>query len=197
MAVSAQLTRVRLQKGQHLVKRGEVWYLETCSNARQRRRSLGTSDLEEATRLAATASDVEFRSSRHRSSRSKSPDISSMDITTVEDDSAVSLSSQAPLQPSVFLIMLAMGRGRAHGYSIMQELDRMSGGTLRMGPGTLYRCLVRMVADGLVEEIRERDQGSDSRRRYYRLTKRGFLVGRQETSRLRMILRAAKVRGIA
>ena len=197
MAASAQLTRVRLQKGQHLVKRGEVWYLETCIDARQRRRSLGTSDLEEATRLAATASEVEPRSSRHRSSQSSSSDRSTVDITTIEGDAASFLISPRSLQPSVFLIMLAMGRGRAHGYSIMRDLERMSGGTLRMGPGTLYRCLVRMVAEGLVEEIRGRGQGSDSRRKYYRLTKRGFLVGRQETSRLGMILRAAKARGIA
>lgn len=53
MAVQGQVTRIRLQKGRRLVKRGQVWYLETCVGGVQERRSLGTGDLQEATRRAA------------------------------------------------------------------------------------------------------------------------------------------------
>jgi hypothetical protein len=53
MKLPGSITRVRLQKGRHLVKRGDTWYLETCIEGFQDRRSLGTGDLQEATHRAA------------------------------------------------------------------------------------------------------------------------------------------------
>lgn len=53
MAVQGQITRIKLQKGRYLVKRREIWYLETCVHNLQERHSLDTSDLQEATRRAA------------------------------------------------------------------------------------------------------------------------------------------------
>jgi integrase len=55
---AAGVTRIRLQKGRHLVKRGDVWYLESCAEGRQLRRSLGTGDVQEATRKAAAGEEA-------------------------------------------------------------------------------------------------------------------------------------------
>ena len=80
-----------------------------------------------------------------------------------------------PLTPAVFHIPLTLADGEAHGYAIMQEVARRSGGTLRLGPGTLYGAVSRLLQDGVIEESEERpDPGmDDTRRRYYRLTAGG------------------------
>ena len=77
-----------------------------------------------------------------------------------------------PLSPTVFHILLALGEGDRHGYSIMQEVTARSDGQVRLGPGTLYGAIKRMIQDGLIEESDERPDPEldDERRRYYRLT---------------------------
>src|SRR5436305_6561177 len=83
-----------------------------------------------------------------------------------------------PLTPAVFHILIALADGEAHGYAIMQEVTRRSGGIVRLGPGTLYGAISRLLADGLIEESEQRPvpEMDDTRRRYYRLTKRGSEV---------------------
>jgi DNA-binding PadR family transcriptional regulator len=87
-----------------------------------------------------------------------------------------------PLTPAVLHILLALAEGERHGYAIMQSV----GGSLRMGPGTLYGTLKRLLAAGLVTESDERPdpEPSDVRRRYYALTPRGLEVLRAELERL-------------
>ncbi len=99
-----------------------------------------------------------------------------------------------PLTPAVFHIMLALGDGEAHGYAIMQDVSQRSGGTLRLGPGTLYGAIGRMLEDGLIEECEERPdpEMDDSRRRYYRLTTLGGGVLAAETKRMADLVRAAR-----
>ena len=77
-----------------------------------------------------------------------------------------------PLTPAVFHILLSLADGELHGYAIMQEVSVSSGGTMRMGPGTLYGTIKRLLADHWVEEAEERPDPNldDERRRYYRLT---------------------------
>jgi len=200
-----QLTRVRLQKGRHLVKRGEIWYLETCVRGLQERRSLGTGDLQDATRLAMD--DRESISTARRSleqgavgprarPRRDALDLTEMDISE-GGRSARSGEAVASLQPSAFVIMLAIGRGQVHGYGIMQEIERLSGGRLRMGAGTLYRLLQRLLVDKLIEEVDgERGEGGDERRRTYRLSGEGLSAAREQTSLWGMLLGAAKARGL-
>ena len=60
-----------------------------------------------------------------------------------------------PLTPAVFHIMLALAGGECHGYAIMQEVERLTGGLLNLGPGTLYRSIQRMLVDGLIEETKD------------------------------------------
>ena len=101
-----------------------------------------------------------------------------------------------PLTPPVFHILLALSEGERHGYAIMQEVAADTGGSLLLGPGTLYGCLKRMLAAGLVEESDERpDQElDDERRRYYRMTALGRSTVRAEASRLAGAVSAAKAR---
>lgn len=99
-----------------------------------------------------------------------------------------------PLTPAVFHILLALADGEKHGYAIMQEISERTGGTMRMGPGTLYGSLQRMLKDGLIVE--ELKTGSltarDERRRYYRLAGFGQRVLQAEARRLQALVRVAQ-----
>src|SRR3954454_22335852 len=101
-----------------------------------------------------------------------------------------------PLTPPVFHILLALADEERHGYGIMQDVARQTNGSLQLGPGTLYGCLKRMLAAGLVEESGERPDPAmdDERRRYYRMTPLGMRVVRAETERLSGALMAAKTK---
>lgn len=102
--------------------------------------------------------------------------------------------SHLPLAPATFQILLALVDGERHGYSIMKEVTARSDGAVRMGPGTLYGALKRLLEGGLVEETEERAdvEVGDDRRRYYRLTKFGLRVARLEARRLEAMVRAAR-----
>jgi DNA-binding PadR family transcriptional regulator len=91
-----------------------------------------------------------------------------------------------PLTPPVFHILLALADEERHGYGIMQDVERQTNGALQFGPGTLYGCLKRMLAAGLVEESEERPDPAldDERRRYYRMTALGKRAARAEAQRL-------------
>ena len=83
-----------------------------------------------------------------------------------------------PLTPAVFHVLLALADSERHGYGIMQEVAARTNGMMRMGPGTLYGSIKRMLAAGLIEESGERPDPAldDERRRYYRLTDFGRRV---------------------
>jgi DNA-binding PadR family transcriptional regulator len=99
-----------------------------------------------------------------------------------------------PLTPAVFHILVALADGESHGYAIMQEVSERSGGTVRLGAGTLYGAISRLLDDGLIEECEERPdpQMDDTRRRYYRLTRLGGGVLAAETNRMKDLVRAAQ-----
>src|SRR5262245_52838094 len=99
-----------------------------------------------------------------------------------------------PLTQPVFHILLALADEERHGYGIMQDVSKQTDGALQLGPGTLYGCLKRMLAAGLVEESDERPDPAldDERRRYYRLKPLGECVVRAEAERIAVALAAAK-----
>jgi DNA-binding PadR family transcriptional regulator len=106
---------------------------------------------------------------------------------------------QAPARKVVlteagYLILLALSNGPAHGYRLMQVINDIFRCDLRMGPGTLYRTLQRLVTDGLIEEVEDKaDEGSDpERRRAYRLTGLGFEAASEEVRRLDGLVRLGK-----
>jgi DNA-binding PadR family transcriptional regulator len=101
-----------------------------------------------------------------------------------------------PLTPAVFHILLALSEGERHGYAIMQEVASDTGGSLQLGPGTLYGCLKRMLSAKLVEESDERPDPDidDERRRYYRMTEFGARTLRAEAERLANAVSAARAK---
>lgn len=101
-----------------------------------------------------------------------------------------------PLKPTEFQILLALADAERHGYGIMQEVSARSGGLVRLGPGTLYGAIKRMLASGLIEESDRRpDVDDDQRRRcYYRLTRVGRSAAVEEAERLAKLVRVAQAK---
>jgi len=101
------------------------------------------------------------------------------------------------LQPAVFHILLALADEDRHGYAIIQDVLARTNGDVRLSPGTLYRSIQRMLDDELIEEVRERPapELDDERRRYYRITKTGRAVARDEANRLAELVRLARASG--
>ena len=98
------------------------------------------------------------------------------------------------LTPAAFHIMLVLADGENHGYAIMREVAEHTGGKMRLGPGSLYGTIKRMLADGWIEESDERPDPEldDERRRYYRLTGVGMKIVRAEAERLEQLVNIAR-----
>jgi DNA-binding PadR family transcriptional regulator len=97
-----------------------------------------------------------------------------------------------PLAPAALHILLALAGDDLHGYGIMQEVARQSEGRYKIGPGTLYDNLKKLLALGLVEETEAPSAEDDPRRRYYRLRSLGRAVLSAEVARLEGVLREAR-----
>lgn len=99
-----------------------------------------------------------------------------------------------PLTPAVFHIMLALIDGEKHGYAIMREVEKTSEGRTKMGPGTLYGAIKRLLKAALISEIEERPDPAldDSRRRYYELSDLGRRVLASEVDRLDYLVEIAR-----
>ncbi len=101
-----------------------------------------------------------------------------------------------PLTPPVFHLLVALSDGERHGYALMRQVAEDTDGTLRLGPGTLYGCLQRMLDAGLIAESDQRadPQLDDERRRYYRISDLGTRVVIAEAKRLEAAVSAARAR---
>jgi DNA-binding PadR family transcriptional regulator len=100
-----------------------------------------------------------------------------------------------PLSPAVLHILLALSDGAQHGYAIKQEAESRSEGAVRLGPGTLYTAIQRLLDAQLVRETSaEHDpaNGQEAQRRYYELTVRGRRVLREEVAQLGRLLAYAR-----
>ena len=105
-----------------------------------------------------------------------------------------------PLTPQVFHILIALAGGDRHGYAIMRDVAERTGGRLRLSAGTLYGSVKRMLEQGLIAELRERERPADEddeRRRYYRLTPLGRRVAKAEAARISEMLEQARPYGLA
>lgn len=105
---------------------------------------------------------------------------------------------ELPLKPAVLHILLSLVGSEQHGYGIMREIERFTGGAMKIGPGTLYRSISQMLDAGLIEESDERPDPEldDERRRYYRLTARGRRIAQAEVNRLQALVQVARQRGL-
>ena len=102
------------------------------------------------------------------------------------------------MTPAMFNILLALADGEKHGYAIMLEVEANTQGAVKMGPGTLYGSIKRMLASGLIEESDERPDPAldDERRRYYRLSGLGQRALRQEAERLERQVSVARFKQV-
>jgi DNA-binding PadR family transcriptional regulator len=99
-----------------------------------------------------------------------------------------------PLTPPVFHVLIALADGRKHGYAILKEVEERTGGKVQLSTGTLYAIIKRLLNDGLIEEIDERPDGDDERRRYYSLTDFGKQVAMAEARRMEDMLAGARTK---
>jgi DNA-binding PadR family transcriptional regulator len=116
-------------------------------------------------------------------------DISDYDMQVKDNDNE----KERSLSSAALHILLALAASDLHGYGIMQSVKRQSEGTFRLGPGTLYANLDRLLASGLVSETERKLKGGESRREY-RLTPGGERVLRFEVRRLRQVVNVARTR---
>jgi DNA-binding PadR family transcriptional regulator len=101
-----------------------------------------------------------------------------------------------PLTPAVFYVLFSLADGEKHGYAIMQEMATLSEGKFRVGPGTLYTTLQRLLDLALIEEVAGTGAAADhdGRRRYYRLTGTGKVLLESEIGRMDSVVRLARRR---
>jgi len=110
---------------------------------------------------------------------------------------AASARTELPLTPRVFHILLALADGPAHGYGIMKDVEARSEGRVRIGPGTLYEAIHRLVGSGwIVPCPPPSSEDVDPRRRHYRLSAPGRRVLEAESQRLSELVDYAASRGL-
>jgi DNA-binding PadR family transcriptional regulator len=96
-----------------------------------------------------------------------------------------------PLSPATLHILIALASEDRHGYGIMQEVAKQTNDQYKLGPGTLYDNLQKLLTQELIQELDRRDK-DDPRRRYYRLTSLGERVVSAEVQRLENLFRKVK-----
>ena len=96
------------------------------------------------------------------------------------------LRSVLPLSRSLVHLLLALQEGKRHGYAVKQRVEELSGGVVKMGPGTLYTTIQRAEDQALIRESTDRPPAGEdqSQRRYYELTDLGREALAAEVDRL-------------
>lgn len=113
-----------------------------------------------------------------------------MELKRIPED----LQQLLPMTPAVFYVLFSLADGEKHGYAIMQETSELSNRGFRMGPGTLYTTLQRLLHLKLIDEVElpEATAQRESRRRYYRLARTGRALLEAELARLDSVVRMAR-----
>jgi PadR family transcriptional regulator, regulatory protein PadR len=96
----------------------------------------------------------------------------------------------AAMREPTYLILVALGAGERHGYGITQDVAELSEGRVKLGAGTLYGALDRLVDEGMVAATRS-ETTNGRLRRYYALTDQGGLAVRDETQHRLAVARSA------
>ena len=107
-------------------------------------------------------------------------------------------STTRPLAGTIFYILLALADRDEYGLGIVEEVARRTNDEVRLGPGTLYNAIKRMLSEGLIEETTGPDDpiAGDPRRRYYRITRAGRAQLAGEAERLERLVRAARAKKV-
>jgi DNA-binding PadR family transcriptional regulator len=90
-----------------------------------------------------------------------------------------------PLSEASFYVLLAL-RQPSHGYAVMQQVESMSAGAVKIGPGTLYGAFATLEKQGLIKLVQEAE-----RRKVFQLSDTGILVLQAQVRRLELMLKAA------
>jgi DNA-binding PadR family transcriptional regulator len=107
----------------------------------------------------------------------------------------VSKGSYRPLKPHELHVLVALAGGECHGYAIQQEVAARNAGAVRLGPGTLYETIARLLDRGLIREApSKRTENQHAQRRYYGLTAKGRRLLEAEVERLDDVVRVARER---
>ena len=106
--------------------------------------------------------------------------------------------SLLPLTPGMFQVLIALADGEKHGYAIIKEVARRTGGGVALSAGTLYTIVRRFVQEGVIAESDARPDPAldDERRRYYGLTDFGRDVARAEARRMETALGMARAKNL-
>lgn len=96
-----------------------------------------------------------------------------------------------PMSESYYYILLCLSKGASHGYGIMQMTERLSGGDVKIGSGTMYGATTNMMKKGWITEVMSDEPGTE-RKRLYSLTDSGKEALRNEIARLRRMLESAE-----
>lgn len=100
------------------------------------------------------------------------------------------------MTPAFFFLMLSLTEGDRHGHAMAREVEDRSGGSVKLGPGSLYWSLGRLADVAYIEEVDPPEGETDDRRRFYGLTKAGREVLARETATLERIVDYARLRGV-
>jgi DNA-binding PadR family transcriptional regulator len=98
----------------------------------------------------------------------------------------------------MFNVLLALADGEKHGYAILKDVAEQTGGEVQLSTGTLYGIIKRLLADGLISELRHRPalEDDDQRRRYYQLTGNGRSVAVAEAQRMEKLIARARSKSL-
>lgn len=104
--------------------------------------------------------------------------------------------AQTPLTPAMFNVLLALAGEDLHGYAILKEVTEQTAGEVQLSTGTLYGIIKRLLAEGLIVEVRRRPaaENDDARRRYYHLTDAGREVAVNEARRMEKLVARARTK---
>ncbi len=102
-----------------------------------------------------------------------------------------------PIAGTFFYVLLALADEPRYGLGIVEEVAARTDGEVRLGPGTLYNAIRKMLDGGLIEEWSPGGEDElDPRRRYYRITRTGRTLVAEEASRLEQLVRAARAKHV-
>lgn len=96
-----------------------------------------------------------------------------------------------PVARAALVILLTLADGDKHGYAIMREARELSEGQLSIGPATLYTTIQRLLESGWIAEVAG-PKDTDSRRRYYGLTRQGRSVLTAELAHMESLVKRSK-----
>ncbi len=99
-----------------------------------------------------------------------------------------------PVSSTSFYVLLALADAERYGLEIIDEIRERTEGGVRLGPGSLYNAIKRLMQEGLIEEIEATN--SDPRRRYYRITTDGRERVAKEAAEFELLVRTARAKNL-